>query len=292
MPPPHDSPLPFEHQPGAGRGAPQQGPRRRANELKGREWTRNSISVWSDLRKDAEELALKHPAVFPKALARRCLECFTRADQRQVLDPFSGSGSTLLAARALGKVGIGFEINPDYVALTRRREASLAGTLFAEACAGEVRLYQEDARTLAERLPAETVDVCITSPPYWDVLTQRRSADSKSIRNYGDHPNDLGRIPDYEGFVRELGRVFEAVLAVLRPGAYCAINIMDLRKGPVFYPFHSDLAGTLARRGWIWDDLIIWDRRAEYNNMRPLGYPSVFRINKAHEYVLVMRKPR
>jgi hypothetical protein len=37
--------------------------------------------------------------------------------------------------------------------------------------------------------------------------------------------------------------------------------------------FHSDLARKLSdEAGFIFDDLIIWDRRHEYNNMQPLGY--------------------
>jgi hypothetical protein len=67
---------------------------------------------------------------------------------------------------------------------------------------------------------------------------------------------------------------------------------MDLRKKNRFYPLHSDLAARLAAAGYIYDDLVIWNRQSEYNNLRPLGYPSVFRVNKVHEFVLLMRKPQ
>ena len=43
--------------------------------------------------------------------------------------------------------------------------------------------------------------------------------------------------------------------------------------------------------GFLFDDLIIWDRKYEYNNLRPLGNPSVFRINRVHEYILIFQKP-
>jgi DNA modification methylase len=271
--------------PGAGRNG------KRANDLGGKEWTRWSVSVWSDIKKDAEELALGHPAVYPKALVRRCLECFTRADERVVLDPFSGSGSTLLAALQAGKMGIGFEVNPDYVALTHRRAAELVAALPEEAPRGSIQVVQTDARALEDHLQPASVDICITSPPYWNILTQRRTADAKPTRHYGDREDDLGRIIDYHAFIGELVKVFAAVLTALKPGGYCVVNVMDLRKGPTFYPFHADLAGALAAAGYRWDDLIVWDRRAEYNHMRPLGYPAVFRINKAHEFVLIMQKP-
>jgi DNA modification methylase len=279
--------------------ASQQGPendrrrqRKRANDLSGREWTRNSISVWSDLRRDTEDSGLNHPAMFPKSLVLRCLECFTRAEERMVLDPFSGSGATVLAAWSIGRVGIGFEINPEYIALTHQRLGTMQEALFGVPQHGEIRLIQDDARDLLRYLAPGTIDICITSPPYWDILNQRRTADNGAIRNYGNLAADLGRVSEYDRFVRELGTVFGAVAAVLKPGGYCIVNVMDLRKGSTFYPFHADLADLLTKMGLIWDDIIIWDRRAEYNNLRPLGYPSVFRINKTHEYLLIFRKSR
>ena len=51
--------------------------RKRANELDGKAWLRYSISIWNDLKKTKEEIDLKHPAMFPNALALRLIECFT-----------------------------------------------------------------------------------------------------------------------------------------------------------------------------------------------------------------------
>src|SRR6185436_107341 len=97
---------------------------RRANDLDGKEWTRSSVSVWSDLRKTPEEVALKHPAMFPAALVERLIRCFTREGARRVLDPFCGSGTTLLAALAQGGEGVGFEVSPEYLELARQRLCS------------------------------------------------------------------------------------------------------------------------------------------------------------------------
>jgi len=77
----------------------------------------------------------------------------------------------------------------------------------------------------------------------------------------------------------------------MKPRAYCIVVVMDLRKKNKFYPFHSDVARFMEEIGFTYDDLIIWDRRHEYNNLRPLGYPAVFRINKVHEYLLIFQKP-
>ena len=131
----------------------------------------------------------------------------------------------------------------------------------------------------------------VTSPPYWDILLQNRTADYKEIRNYGDSDQDLGRISDYQEFLDALGDVFSNILTVLKPGCYCCVIVMDLRKGSNFFPLHADLAVKMQEMGFLFYDLIIWDRKHEYNNLRPLGHPSVFRINRVHEYILIFQKP-
>jgi len=276
------------------RKGPSQKPRysqnvRRANDLDGKEWTSLSISVWRDIRKTSDELHLDHPAMFPIMLVKRVIRCFTTYSERMILDPFMGSGSTLIGACSLGGTGIGFEIYPDYIELAEQRLSICAQN---KAVSGSYVIYPYDARKLGDYVKPGTIDLCFTSPPYWNILTRRRTADYKEIRHYGDSGNDLGRISSYTDFLHALGEIFWHVLEALKPGKYCVINVMDLRKGSRFYPFHSDLARELEKVGYTFDDLIIWDRSHEYNNLRPLGYPAVFRINKVHEYLLIFQKPK
>ena len=257
-----------------------------ANDLNGSDWAKFSISVWGDIRKTPEERRLKHPAMFPEMLVRRIMQCFTTDEDKRVLDPFMGSGATLVAARNMGKYGIGFELNAKYIALAKKRLSQR--TMFS---ASDFEIHHTDARQIATLVPADSVDLCVTSPPYWDILLQKRTADYKEIRNYGNETGDLGRVTDYEQFIDALGDVFKGVLHALRPGRYCVVNVMDLRKKSRFYPYHADLARKMESIGFIWDDLIIWDRRQEYDNLRALGYPCVFRVNKIHEFVLIFKKP-
>lgn len=256
------------------------------NSLGGKQWLKNSISVWSDLRKTADEQKLKHPAQFPAALVERLIESFLPDGPHTVLDPFAGSGSTLVAAQKLGKQGIGCELSAAYVDLARRRLAETPQP------GSPAVLQQISAANLSEILPANSVDLCITSPPYWNILNRKRTADYKSVRHYGNHDGDLGAIVDYNGYLSALAAIFAQVLAVLKPGAHACIVVMDLRVKHRFYPLHSDLAARLVEIGYDYDDLVIWNRQAEYNFLRPLGFPAVFRINKVHEFILLMQKPR
>lgn len=256
----------------------------RCNSLDGKRWLQNSISVWSDLRKSPEEQRLRHPAQFPIALATRLIESFLPDGPHWVLDPFAGSGSTLVAAARAGKTGVGIELSGEYVTLARNR-------LQAEDTTAKATIHHASALQLKELVAEQSIDLAITSPPYWDILGQKRTADAKTIRHYGNLPGDLALGESYEDYLTALTDVFSQVFTRLKPGAHCAINVMDLRKRDAFYPLHSDLASRLQTVGYRYDDLIIWNRQAEYNNLRPLGYPAVFRINKVHEFILLMQKP-
>ena len=52
-----------------------------------------------------------YPAKFTIDLALQYLHKYANDDNAAILDPFCGSGTTLLAARVLGKVAFGFDIN-------------------------------------------------------------------------------------------------------------------------------------------------------------------------------------
>ena len=64
-----------------------------------------------------------HPAVMPLAIAHRCVAISSRQNS-VVLDPYAGSGTTLVAARNLGRRWVGIDLNPAYVDLMERRLSS------------------------------------------------------------------------------------------------------------------------------------------------------------------------
>lgn len=81
-----------------------------------------------------------HFATFPPALVERCITITSKPGDL-VLDPFLGSGTTALAAGALGRRFLGVELHPDYLAMSRRR---LLDAGFVETT-GEDRGEQRDA---------------------------------------------------------------------------------------------------------------------------------------------------
>ena len=67
-----------------------------------------------------EEPGVDHPAVFPVSLAEQLVRTFSQEGDT-VLDPFCGSGQTLLAAKACGREYRGFDREERYVRLAQER---------------------------------------------------------------------------------------------------------------------------------------------------------------------------
>ena len=89
-------------------------------------WT---LDTWEMRPESAKRIG--HPAPFPVELPRRLIELYTyRGDV--VLDPFMGAGSTALAAVQTDRRYVGYDTDPEYVALANRRiEEARGGTLTA-----------------------------------------------------------------------------------------------------------------------------------------------------------------
>jgi DNA modification methylase len=92
---------------------------------------------------------------------------------------------------------------------------------------GQARFLLGDARVCLKSMPAESVQMCVTSPPYW------------SLRDYGIEPGvwcggwrgALGLEPTPEAYVEHIVEVFREVKRVLRKDATCWINIGDSYAG-------------------------------------------------------------
>lgn len=85
-------------------------------------WTK---SIWTFPAESAQRIG--HPAPFPEELPRRLIELYTFREDL-VLDPFCGSGTTCLAARRCGRHFVGYDINPHYLQLARKRLEKLSST--------------------------------------------------------------------------------------------------------------------------------------------------------------------
>ncbi|HEY5108775.1 MAG TPA: site-specific DNA-methyltransferase [Acidimicrobiales bacterium] len=134
-----------------------------------------------------------HPAPFPVELPRRLIELYTyRGDL--VLDPFMGSGSTAVAAVRTERHFVGFDTDPEYVALARRR----VGEERAAGPAGRRRVTVGPARTVAPVAVGTAEERAVAQGAKARDLALQALADA-GFRDVEEAPGmtDLGVAADY-----------------------------------------------------------------------------------------------
>jgi len=269
---------------------------RELNELSGAEWARysKSVEIYPDTRSAKQKT---HGACFPKNLARQQIEIFTKRGD-VVLDPFVGVGTTLDAARELGRSGIGIELNPVFAKTAR-------GDLGRNGKNGiKFTVIKDDARNMLKHLNPRSIDFVLTSPPYSTLLKSvkgnfaykwREHSALNPVSNpkpYSSRPEDLGNMP-YEDFLSALESVLKGCFTVLKKECYAVWVVKDfrnLRHGIPYVDFHSAVIELAERVGFL-----LWDiRNFDQTKFRPLvclGFPSRnFYLNLGHSFILTFKK--
>lgn len=88
------------------------------NSLSSDEFMAATLDVWNIAPESAKRV--QHPAPFPSELPERLIRLYTYEDDL-VVDPFMGSGSTLVAASKVGRRYAGYDLDPEYVEISRNR---------------------------------------------------------------------------------------------------------------------------------------------------------------------------
>ena len=91
------------------------------NCMTAKEWLKSQIGIWQFFYecRDIRDKEL-HPATYPISLAKKCIELFTHEGEL-VVDPFVGSGTTLIAARDINRNAVGFDLQQKYIDLCNER---------------------------------------------------------------------------------------------------------------------------------------------------------------------------
>ena len=278
---------------------------RRLNDLDGATWLQWSKSIWRFKKPVVNNYG--HPAIFPDFVAERLVRIFTK-ERDLVLDPMAGVGTTLVVAKALNRNAIGIELSRKYCETTRSRLAQQLLTdvrqesetqapthhIKSEKADLSHKIICDDARNLLRRVRANSVDFCLTSPPYWiglhGVNGKYTGQTQKQVKVYSDDKRDYGNIEDYNAFVLELKNLFADVYKVLKNQKYCVVVIQDSRRGPSVYPLHIDFYLAMKSIGYCYQDLIVWEHPTY--TTRPLGYPTTFVISRVHDFIMVFKKPK
>lgn len=271
-------------------------PRTHINCMSPKEWLKSQLGVWQFFyeSRDIRDKNL-HPATFPIALAKRIIELFTHQGEL-VLDPFVGSGTTLVAAADLNRNAVGFDLQEKYIKLCEER-LTQHRVLFNNSRQVAIK---DDARNINKYFEPDSISLIWTSPPYANLLNRPRKNKSRRIRNneqlgkieqYSQDPKDLGTL-SLEDYTKAMGDIFESLLPLLRPKHHCVINVSDMWWENRRITIHISIVEELRKRGYELRNIIIWDRTNIVNQIGIFGWPSNYiTMGVTFEYLLDFWRP-
>lgn len=266
------------------------------NCLTAKDWMKNQLGVWEFYyeKRDIRDKTV-HPATFPISMARRVIELFTHEGEL-VLDPFVGSGTTLVASQDTNRNAVGFDLQKKYVELSQKRLSN--EQLFNNS---KQLAIVGDARNISQHLKPQSVKLIWTSPPYANLLNRERKNKSRrdrdngqlgKVEQYSQDERDLGTL-ELEIYAKQMGDIYESLLSVLRDDGHCVINVPDMWWENKRITIHISLIEELRRRGYEFRNTIIWDRRNVVNNIGIFGWPSNYiTMGTTFEYLLHFKKAK
>lgn len=267
------------------------------NCLTAKEWLKCQIGVWQFYYegRDIRDKKL-HPAVFPISLAKKVISLFTHKGEL-VVDPFVGSGTTLVAARDLDRNAVGFDLQKEYIELCDDRLRQLALDSTSRQLA-----IQDDARNIPQYFEEGMVSLILTSPPYANLLYRKRKNKSRRgdlrknkqymrIEQYSEDSRDLGTLAPVE-FGEAMEEIFAGMLPLLKPKGHCVINIPDMWWENQRITLHIIVVEALRKAGYELRNTIIWDRTNIVNRIGIFGWPSNYiTMGTTFEYLLDFWRP-
>jgi len=151
-----------------------------ASKLSQEEWVEFTKQIWNFPIPGKGDLAFgTHSALMPEALAERCIRLFSFVGET-VLDPFTGSGTTLRVAKRLGRNYVGYEIMDSYEEIINKKVANntcvkvnrLEPKKIAVPSSNVVdskilnRVFNSDFSNLLKKIPNNSIDLVCVDPPY------------------------------------------------------------------------------------------------------------------------------
>lgn len=149
------------------------------------------------------------------------------------------------------------EIIVDYLASEEKKPLFLSG----------------DSLSLLKKMPDNSIDCCMTSPPYWQ---------KREYANGG-----IGLEDKYEDYISDLVNIFMEVHRVLKPTGSFWLNIGDTYQNKCLLNIPWRVAIELTNKGWILRNTIIWNKvKGGMDNTNDrLGnvYEPLFHFVKKHK---------
>lgn len=242
-------------------------PRNKRNELSSTEWlnfTRTAIAAKLP-NILGHELRRKHPGYKSPILFGQLISFFTQKNDI-ILDPFAGTGSSLIAAAMLERDGIGFETDSRWI------------DVYKEICEKEnikqLKMIQADSSHLSVGVNPSSIDFIIIDPP--DPMATEEWAGMEA-------PPSLDI---YFGFMT---RVLRGCIQCLKKKKHVALITRNHYFNGKYYLMSTSYAEAAEKAGFVLKGEKVWVNAGE--KLKPYGYPHSYVPNIVHMHLLFFQKP-
>ena len=198
-----------------------------------------------------------------------------------VLDPFAGSGTTLIECKLLGRNGVGVELNRQVSKkaqsiLNKEKNPFKIKTTILTGNSATI-----DFKTELQKL--KSFQFIILHPPYWDII------------KFSNNKNDLSNAKTISEFLNLFGKVVENIYPFLDKGRYCAVVIGDKYSAGEWIPLGFYVMQEMMERGFKLKSTIVknFEQTTAKRNQKELwryrALAGGFYIFK-HEYIFLFQK--
>ena len=220
---------------------------------------------------------------FIPQIPRQMMLRYTKAGD-WVLDPFAGSGTTLIECRRLGRHGIGVELNPEVAA---RATEAVASEPNPHAVTTDIVVGDSASVDYASLLGARAiahVQLLILHPPYHDII------------QFSRHGADLSNASTVDAFVDQFAQVVARARAALAPQRYLAVVIGDKYQDGEWIPLGFRTMQAVMAQGCALKSIVVKNldrtraKREQHALWRYRALAGGFYVFK-HEYIFVFQTP-
>lgn len=198
-----------------------------------------------------------------------------------ILDPFVGSGTSLIECQKLNRNGIGIDIDGEILKIAKERTLSEKGNSKFEFIEGDSAIYNLDKDMKEKKI--ENFQFIIYHPPYWDII------------KFNDKKGNLANAKELNDFIEMFNNVVDNTTKYLEKNRYLAIVIGDIYKKSQWIPLNTYLNMLMLKKGFILKSIVVKNmegNRGKINQQAIWRYRALaggFYIFK-HEYILIFKK--
>lgn len=212
----------------------------------------------------------------PNQLFRR----YTKKNE-WIIDPFLGSGTSLIEAKRLGRNGIGIELQKEVASVASDRINNQVGEGLFNILVGNSKNI--DLRIELEKNKIDKVQFILLHPPYWDII------------KFSQDKEDLSNSDTLKEFLDNLGEIIDNISKHLEKYRFASIVIGDKYQNGEWIPLGFYCMQEFQKRGFILKSTVIKnfeETKGKKNQRKLWEYRALsggFYLFK-HEYIFIFQK--